>query len=154
VRAVRNIERGAVRRPQEALRYAREAGDRYCEAISQVGLAASHHRLGAADEALRWALAAARRSRECGYRLVEGQAVTALAAVHAGRSGPDDEEAVRLARAALAIHVQTGHLVGQAHALLILAAVSGHPDGPRREAGDILDRMSAADPSWPLPSRA
>ena len=66
-------------------------------------------------------------SRRAGYRLVEGQALAALAAVHLADQNLD--EAARFAREALALHRETGYRLGatRAQELLDQAAAPARP---------------------------
>jgi len=65
---------------------------------------------------------------QAGFRLLEGRAHGALAAIRLDLH--DHGEATKHARRALAIHRETGHRPGQAHALATLAHA-------RRQAGDL-----------------
>jgi len=70
--------------------------------------AAALDRFADALDAVRQALELA---READYRMWEGDAVTALAEIHAARG--DEEDAVRYAHEAYAIHQETGYWLGR-----------------------------------------
>jgi tetratricopeptide (TPR) repeat protein len=70
-----------------------------------------------------------------GYRILEGQAHTILAAAHLDLG--DYAQAIEHARRALALHRRTGHRLGYARALVTLGHVL-------RRAGDV----GAATAAW------
>jgi hypothetical protein len=84
----------------------------------------SRHELGDPDRALEHALDALVLARDSGYRVLEGHALTAVAAIHLTAR---PAEAVRYARQALAVHQATGHHLG------------------RLRAADMLRQATAAD---------
>jgi tetratricopeptide (TPR) repeat protein len=102
---------------QQALVLARQTSERHPEVQALVGLAVVEHRLGV-DGARCQAERALALAGRAGYRLLEGNARTALAviALDTGQL----EQAITQARAALAIHHQSGHRPGQAHTLAML----------------------------------
>ncbi len=63
---------------------------------------------------------------QAGYRLVEGQALTTLASIQLDEEQP--HRAIEAAGQAVAIQRDTGHRLGQAHALLVLGHAL-HPEG-------------------------
>ncbi|MEU4449599.1 BTAD domain-containing putative transcriptional regulator [Actinosynnema sp. NPDC050801] len=89
-----------------------------------LGLAAVHHHRGHLASAVDDATAALDLARHTGHRPHEGQAHAALAAVHVyrgdHRAGADHAEQARL------IHAEMGHLLGEEHALRLLAMTAGH----------------------------
>jgi tetratricopeptide (TPR) repeat protein len=102
-----------------ALERARAAGDLYRQADSMVRLAASCHGTepGAAKDVAQQALDL---SRAEGYRLLEGQALTVLAATQLACG--EAETAAETAEQALDRHASTGYRLGRARAHL----VAGH----------------------------
>ncbi|MGW4399863.1 BTAD domain-containing putative transcriptional regulator [Amycolatopsis nivea] len=112
----------ATRRYEQARGLVRETGDRYQEAAALIGLTAV-----TADPApARAALALAGRA---GYRMVQGQALTALAGALLARG--ERGIAADHARSALAVHRETGHLPGERRTMALL---SGLRCGERPEA--------------------
>jgi tetratricopeptide (TPR) repeat protein len=103
--------RDAARRYRQALELIRESGDRYPEVDALIGLATA---TGDPDPA-HHALALAERA---GYRALRGRAMTALAEVLLAQGKA--RHAADHARAALAIHRQTGHRLGEAHTVTLL----------------------------------
>jgi tetratricopeptide (TPR) repeat protein len=104
----------AFRHHQEALKFAAEAGYRQGETVALTGLAQDQAGLGdyeAAADAAGQALDIARQTR---LRLLEGHALVALASISldAGRRA----DARGHAAAALAVHQETGHVLGQSRA--------------------------------------
>ncbi|HYU85218.1 MAG TPA: tetratricopeptide repeat protein, partial [Kribbellaceae bacterium] len=87
-------------------------------ARAHVGLAGGLLSLGQRQEACRHARQALKISRLAGYRLLEGDALAALAEIHL--AGEDLDEAARLAQEALAIHRKTGYRLGATQALALL----------------------------------
>jgi tetratricopeptide (TPR) repeat protein len=81
------------------------------------GLATAHLRAGNRDWALAHARAAVAAAAAGGYRVVEGQALTALAAVYL--DGGRLELAQECASRAVGVNRETGHALGQARAHLI-----------------------------------
>ncbi|MET8636189.1 hypothetical protein [Streptomyces sp. NPDC004680] len=70
-------------------------------------------------------------AREYGFRVVEGQALTVLCRV--AEAEPAHTAAVGLGREASAVHRGTGHRLGEARALLVLARAL------RETAGDAAE---------------
>ncbi|GAA1031664.1 BTAD domain-containing putative transcriptional regulator [Virgisporangium ochraceum] len=105
-----NLEQ-AVAHHRIAHMFAATVGDRHEEIQSLIGLATAEHRMGepTADISLRRALAGA---RAVGYRILEGQAVAALARISADRG--DGAGAAVLAADALRVQDETGWRVGRA----------------------------------------
>ncbi|GLZ38092.1 BTAD domain-containing putative transcriptional regulator [Actinokineospora sp. NBRC 105648] len=102
----------AVRRYGQALDLIRETGDRYPEVDALIGLAAVTADPGRARQAL--ALA-----EQAGYRALQGQALTTLAGALFSRGEPG--AATEHARGALAVHLETGHGLGETRTLSLLA---------------------------------
>jgi tetratricopeptide (TPR) repeat protein len=169
---------GAVDTYRHALALAQRFGNRYQEVDSLIGLATMHRRRGEGEEAgrrLRQALAIA---RESGFRLLEGLALTVLATHRldpAGERGAgvagDAARAIEIGEQALAIHLETGHRLGEARTLAVLGdarRLAGQPEVARahqqraRElfaelgtgAGGRVDRPGAVTVGSDLVSRA
>jgi hypothetical protein len=106
----------------------RRTGMMYPQIDALIGLIAAHQHLAEVGDARACADEAIAISRRLSYRVLEGRALTALAAleIDEGRYGPASE----LARIALDIHRDTGHLPGRARAHLTLgrALVPADPD--------------------------
>ena len=102
---------------------ARATTERYPEVAALVGLAVASRHLGEAEAAGCHAEQALVLAHQAGYRLLEGDARTALGGVELdrGRAG----RAVELARQALAAHRRTGSRLGE------------------RRVRDLLDRALA-----------
>jgi DNA-binding SARP family transcriptional activator/Tfp pilus assembly protein PilF len=105
---------------RQAIRLARANETHYPEIVALVGLTAAHQHLGETDEALAVASQALILARQTGYRVLEGQVLTALAVLHRSRQC---EKAIKYARQALEIHRDTGHRLGEAQTLLTLGQV-------------------------------
>ncbi|MFD7299053.1 BTAD domain-containing putative transcriptional regulator [Streptomyces sp. NPDC059897] len=101
-----------------ALELAREARHRRTEADCILGLALTHERRGAHGEAREHAELTVEIARDHSFRVVEGQALTALCAV--ARSEGDRAAAERIGHEALAIHRETGHRPGEARTRILL----------------------------------
>ncbi len=133
----------AVDHYRQALGLARDTGWRYGETRALIGLATAKRDGTEARKAIELA-------GKVGYRVLEGQARTALAAIQLGRGEAD--EAAALANEALAAHRETGHRLGEAEALLVLGGVAdrtGDPDralARRRDATTLLADIGAAEP--------
>lgn len=127
----------------QALALARDTSWRYGETTALIGLAAARQDGNAARTAIDLAVTA-------GYRVLEGQARTVLAAIRL--TGDELTEAVALATEAVAAHRETGHRLGEAEALLVLGGVAdrtGDPDralARRRDAATLLADIGAAEP--------
>jgi tetratricopeptide (TPR) repeat protein len=124
---------------REALKLARERGAHDLEARSLIGLASARSPLD--DEQDTVALDIARRTE---YRLVEGEALTALARAALERTEP--AVAAGHARRALTVHRATGHRKGQAQSLDLLGQAVGatgeeDPAPYWREALEILETL-------------
>jgi DNA-binding SARP family transcriptional activator/tetratricopeptide (TPR) repeat protein len=128
---------------RQAVGLARETAWRFGETRALIGLARSRRDGAAARQAVDLAA-------KVGYRVLEGQARTALAAIllEQGEFG----EAAALADQALAAHRETGHRLGEAEAMLVLGGVAdrtGDPDralARRRKAATLLADLGAAEP--------
>ena len=83
-----------------------------------------------------------------GYRILEGQAHTILAAAYIDLG--DHARAIGHARRPLALHRQTGHRLGYARALVTLGHVLRHTD----DADAATTRWRQALPSSTAPRRA
>ncbi|MEV6523345.1 BTAD domain-containing putative transcriptional regulator [Longispora sp. NPDC051575] len=126
---------------REALGYAEDANYLLGETEVRVRLAAAT----TADEAVTHARRALAVSREMGYRMHEGQALTALADA-LGRAG-QSAEAEQLAREALVVHRETGYRLGEARALAVLAGITG--DREPRAAADRIRAEIGSTPASP-----
>ena len=133
VRSASGQHREAAALYRLAVPLARETHDRYAEATALTGLALAlvADRPGA-PAAVAHATRALTISRQDGLRLLEGKALTALAAVHIGRGEP--EVAERHATAAFEVHRATGHRPGLArtHAVLGAGGSAHHRELARR----------------------
>ncbi|MFJ3790971.1 AfsR/SARP family transcriptional regulator [Kitasatospora sp. NPDC090091] len=120
--ALRNLGRfdDARQSHERALDLARSCENPRAEADSLIGLAAALRRLGRADESLPSAQLALDVARHHTFRLVEAQAQTELAESH---RADDPRTALRLARAALSLHQDTGHRLGAARTHSLLADI-------------------------------
>ena len=81
-------------------------------------------------------------ARRAGYRLLEGRALTALAA--AVLAAGDAAAAARLADEALAVHRETGHRLGEAWAHLVLAEADPPLAATHRAAAAEIRRAAGA----------
>ena len=127
----------AVEAHLESLRVSGPDGRGYTLAQSLIGLADAYTGLGRLDEARTRtdaALALTRRSR---HRMLEGLALNALAAVHLGTG--ETPRALTAGAEALAVHQETGHLLGEARARLLLGDAHHRADAPDR-AGPQWER--------------
>ena len=99
-----------------------------------IGMAVRHAGLGAVAEAEQRAREALTMARDADHRMIEGQALMALAQalVVAG----DPKQATVVAEEALAVHRETGYLLGEARTLRLLGTAHRVTDG-------------TADPYWP-----
>jgi tetratricopeptide (TPR) repeat protein len=86
--------------------------------VALVGLAIAHRHTGRLDNAAACAGRALSLARRIGYRILQGEALTALAAVDLDLDLPG--RAIDRAGEALTIHRETGHRLGEARALLVL----------------------------------
>jgi DNA-binding SARP family transcriptional activator/tetratricopeptide (TPR) repeat protein len=129
---------------EEALQLAGEIHSRYAQTEVLIGLATLDAQLGNTGAALGFALRAHTAARRDGYRVLEGQALTALAAIHLGAGDPD--QAVRRGEAAATVHAETGHQFGIAQTYLILGnahARLSRVDLARSCWRDALSRFTA-----------
>ncbi|WP_460530728.1 AfsR/SARP family transcriptional regulator [Flindersiella endophytica] len=103
---------------RHAARISGEDASPYVKVSCLIGLANAAARLGC-DEAASYARQALLISGEHSFRLLEGQALTALAnlALAAG----EHDEVRRQAELALEVHRETGHRIGEAHTLRTLS---------------------------------
>jgi DNA-binding SARP family transcriptional activator/tetratricopeptide (TPR) repeat protein len=152
---VGEVHRAAGRYPlaldchREALRLA-TAGHRRGEIGARIGLAQALHDIYQLDEALAHANRAAEQSRDLGYRILEGRALTASAAIQLARGSED--AAARSAARALRLHTSTGHRLGIARTLLILARTAATRPASERllgQARETFDAMGAPMPIEP-----
>jgi tetratricopeptide (TPR) repeat protein len=104
---------------RHALDLARATGSGYIEVEALLGLASAEHHLGDLDEALTHTEHAATLARHAGYKILEGLTHTMRARLY--RMQGRHTDAVAEARRALAIHQKTGHRLGVAQTLLVLA---------------------------------
>ncbi|MEU0740764.1 BTAD domain-containing putative transcriptional regulator [Streptomyces sp. NPDC006134] len=130
----------------QALALARKAMFRRAEADTLLSLSLTHHHLGRPDEARAHAGQALRLARAHSFRVVEGQVLTALSAM---APTPD----VELAQAALAIHRETGHRLGEARALGALARALRNSDGDaagllRQQARDLFSDIGVPEKEY------
>jgi len=123
---------------QRALTLARDAGARHTEAQALIGLAA----LGGPD-ARDHAKAALALTSEAGFRLLEGLALTAVAAVS------DPPDARGYATRALGVHADTGHRVGLAATHALLARIAGDDAAAREHAERARGLYIAVGAAWP-----
>lgn len=141
----------ALHADEQALALARKGALKRAEADSRVSLSLTHQQLGRHDEARAYAEQALRLARDHSFRVVEGQALTALLSGVTAQSGtPRSEEAhaaaVELGRKALSVHRETGHRLGEARTLMALARVVGKTDSDaaarmRQQAGDVFSAI-------------
>jgi tetratricopeptide (TPR) repeat protein len=104
-----------------------------------VSLAVTHQHLGRHDEARAHAEHALRLARAHSFRVVEGQALTALA--RPMESERDLATAADLAERAITIHHETGHRLGEARTLMALARIRRRTDSA---AAELLSRRALA----------
>lgn len=102
---------------------ARGTAERYPEVAALVGLAVAGRHLGEAEAARCHAEQALALAHQAGYRLLEGDARTALGAVELDRG--HGGRAVELARQALAAHRRTGYRPGERRARDLLDQALG-----------------------------
>ncbi|MER7196181.1 BTAD domain-containing putative transcriptional regulator [Streptomyces sp. CB01635] len=125
----------------QALALARESRYVRLEADGLLDLSLTLKKLGRIDEARAHAEQALALARARSFRVVEGQALTALCDIAASEEA--HATAVELGREALTIHRETGHRPGEARTLLALARAHRKTDGPaaelmRQQAWDIF----------------
>lgn len=99
---------------QRALRLIRDTGQRYSDARLLIQLACVCEHSGRYETAQQ----AVQFTREHGYRMLEGVALTVLAGCRLEQG--DRDEGKRLAEEAVAIPRETGYRLGEARALLLL----------------------------------
>jgi DNA-binding SARP family transcriptional activator len=139
---------------QRALTLAREIGNRYFECAALIGLAGTEP----PEEATRAARASLLVARERGYRMLLGNALTALAAAEL-RQGRR-RAALDRAAEALVVHAETGHRLGAARTHLIAAAASERSgfdlDGSDASASDHREQAERlfSDTGAPAPLHA
>jgi DNA-binding SARP family transcriptional activator/tetratricopeptide (TPR) repeat protein len=112
---------------REALAGARERGNAPGEVAALLGLAAADRHVCRHAVAEATAAAALALARRCGLRLLEGEALGALAATALARGRA--EEAVDLAGLALAVHEATGHHFGRLEARRLRMEAACWPAG-------------------------
>jgi DNA-binding SARP family transcriptional activator len=132
---------GAVDTYRHALALAQRFGNRYQEVDSLIGLATMHRRRGEGEEVGRRLCQALAIARESRFRLLEGLALTVLATHRldpAGKRGAgvagDAARAIEIGEEALAIHLETGHRLGEARTLAVLGDArrrAGQPEVAR-----------------------
>ncbi|WHM41080.1 BTAD domain-containing putative transcriptional regulator [Streptomyces sp. BPTC-684] len=140
---------GALEHHARALDLAATWGVLRDEAAARIGKAGAYRRLGRAAEARTEAETALRITRERGLRILEGEALTELAATQAALGEPG--AARDAAERALTVHRGIGHRLGTARSLRVLADALDAVDEPvvarrRREEGQRLYEGSAAPP--------
>jgi tetratricopeptide (TPR) repeat protein len=113
-----DLHRDAITAYQQALATLPEEDHSAHAAVAQIGLGLSYCRLGHLDEAECAARAAFTLCARAGYRVLEGQALDALARIRLAQY--DRAAAVEAATAAIAIHSDTGHRLGEARGLITL----------------------------------
>jgi hypothetical protein len=91
-----------------------EAGYRQGETVALIGLAQDQAGLGDYDTAVTTAEQALDVTRQTRLRLLEGHALVALASISLDRGRRADARAY--AAAALGVHQETGHVLGQSRA--------------------------------------
>ncbi|WP_234389020.1 AfsR/SARP family transcriptional regulator [Streptomyces sp. AS58] len=140
----------ALRADEQALALARKGVLKRAEADSLLSLSLTHHQLGRYDEARAHAEQALSLARDHSFRVVEGQALTALFAVTARSESAESEEgnatAVKLGQEALSVHRETGHRLGEARTLIALACAVQRTDTAaaelmRQQARDVFSAM-------------
>jgi DNA-binding SARP family transcriptional activator/tetratricopeptide (TPR) repeat protein len=110
--------RQAVDLYQEALRLGPGGSLRRKVPRTLVGLATAYQRLGAADAATAHAVRGLRLARRYGYQVDAGLALTCLAEIRLAAGEP--AAAIDYAGQALAVHAETGNLLGSARTHLVL----------------------------------
>jgi DNA-binding SARP family transcriptional activator/tetratricopeptide (TPR) repeat protein len=131
---------------QRALWLARETGAATAAVAALVGLANAHRGLGRLTDAAGHAREAIARAGRGGYRVLEGQARTALTAVLLDQG--DLAAAADEGQQALELHQNTGHRPGEATTLLLLSTAlrSREParaSALRRQAHELLPEHAA-----------
>src|SRR5205814_6258269 len=109
---------------QQALQIAIATGIPYPQVEALLGLAAADQ-ADQPEAAVAHADQALDLSRRTGFRMLEGQALTRLAAIHLTINQPD--QAAHTASAALAIHRQTGHHPGETDTRQLLRHINQQP---------------------------
>jgi tetratricopeptide (TPR) repeat protein len=133
VQRIRGENAPAAEGYRRAVVLARQIGNRYFECAGLIGLAGTEP----AADAVGRARTALHIARERGYRMLEGDALTALAAVEL-RTGRN-RAALDCAAEALLVHAETGRRLSAARAHLIAAAASdGAESAAHREQADRL----------------
>jgi tetratricopeptide (TPR) repeat protein/DNA-binding SARP family transcriptional activator len=140
--------RKALEHHRKAVRLGRDSSP-YSEASGRIGLATVHAHLGQPEHARTEAEQALALTRRNGYRVLEGQALTALAMTENAQNQPD--RAAEHAHQALAVHRQTGNRLGEARTHLLLGRVfdrTGRPDAAeerRRRALAMFTEIGAPE---------
>ncbi|MEV6523887.1 BTAD domain-containing putative transcriptional regulator [Longispora sp. NPDC051575] len=116
--------------------------------VALIRRAAASGALGDTGAALEDATAALGLARELRYAVLEGQALTERARIHLARG--ESDLAVVDGREAIRIHRTTGHLLGEARTLELLAEATGDED-QRRTARDILAEIGVPVPEGDSP---
>ncbi len=123
----------AARHYQQALDLARDTATQHAEAQALIGLATTER--DPDEQSVEHAQAALTLTRQAGFRLLEGYALTAFAGIRLAQDLPD--HAREQGEQALAVHTDTGHRLGLAQTHLLLARVAQRSADPRgaREHG-------------------
>ncbi|MFJ5922599.1 BTAD domain-containing putative transcriptional regulator [Kitasatospora sp. NPDC092948] len=134
---------------REALRLAEASDDRHPQAVALIGLATTRSETDP-QAALQHAESALRLARTAGFRMLEGNALTALTCVRTRLDRP--WAALDSGHEALAVHRETGHLPGEARALLALGRAQSALGAPGLAVGHWREalRLSRAMGVTPL----
>jgi tetratricopeptide (TPR) repeat protein/DNA-binding SARP family transcriptional activator len=106
---------------EQAHRLAADTSNRHLQVAASIAIAQDHHLLGQLNRAALRADEALAIARQAGYLVLEGRSLTVRAEIELARERPDLAE--DFARQALASHLKTGHLPGEARARHVLDAV-------------------------------
>ncbi|WP_404869135.1 BTAD domain-containing putative transcriptional regulator [Kitasatospora griseola] len=117
---------------REALRLAEAAADRHPQAVALIGLATTRSDSDP-QAALPHVESALRLTRAAGFRMLEGNALTALTCVRTRLDQP--RAALDSGHRALAVHRETGHLPGEVRALLALGRAQSALGAPGLAVG-------------------
>jgi tetratricopeptide (TPR) repeat protein len=138
VESARGNPERAIGAYREALRVAEssdstdDVGMPMCRVEALIGLAATYLRLGDRDRAGEYLRSAFAALADTGYRCLEARARSVLAELHL--AGGDTDLAIREGEHALAVHVEIGHVPGEAHVHITLGHAwrrAGDPDRAR-----------------------